>query len=196
MNTLTLLIGTTLMYATPMVLAALGGVISERAGVTNIGIEGMMTIGAFTGAAVGYFFGNPWLGVLCAGLAGGVTALLHALASITFRADQTISGVAINLIGPAVALFFCRLCFDGSAVTEPVTAKLPKLFGSDVDGILGNLNVDFMVIIAILCTILVWILLYRTKWGLRIRAVGENPAAADTLGINVSFVRYVCVILS
>ena len=196
MNTLTLLIGTTLMYATPMVLAALGGVISERAGVTNIGIEGMMTIGACTGAAVGYFFGNPWLGVLCAGLAGGVTALLHALASITFRADQTISGVAINLIGPAVALFFCRLCFDGSAVTEPVTAKLPKLFGSDVDGILGNLNVDFMVIIAILCTILVWILLYRTKWGLRIRAVGENPAAADTLGINVSFVRYVCVILS
>lgn len=196
MNTITLIIGTTLMYATPMALAALGGVISERAGVTNIGIEGMMTIGAFTGAAVGYFTGNPWLGVLCAGLAGGLTAVLHAIASITFKADQTVSGVAINLLGPALALFFCRLCFDGSAVTEPVTNKLPKLFGSNATGILSNLNVDAMVIIAILLTIVAWIMLYKTKWGLRVRAVGENPAAADTMGINVSFVRYVCVILS
>ncbi|MCF0246679.1 MAG: ABC transporter permease [Ileibacterium sp.] len=196
MNTFTLLIGVALMYATPMVLAALGGVISERAGVTNIGIEGMMTIGAFTGAAVGYFTNNPWLGVLAAGLAGGLTAILHALASITFKADQTVSGVAINLIGPALALFFCRLCFDGSAVTEPVNAKLPKLFGDNATGILANLNVDFMVIIAILATVIMWIVLYKTKWGLRIRAVGENPAAADTLGINVEFVRYVCVIIS
>lgn len=196
MNTITLLIGTTLMYATPMALAAVGGVISERAGVTNIGIEGMMTIGAFTGAAVGYFTGNPWLGVLCAGLAGGLTALLHAIAAITFKADQTVSGVAINLLGPALALFLCRLAFDGSAVTEPVENKLPKLFGSNASGILANLNVDVMVVIAIIVVILVWILLYRTKWGLRIRAVGENPAAADTMGINVSFVRYVCVILS
>lgn len=196
MNTITLLIGVTLMYATPMALAALGGVISERAGVTNIGIEGMMTIGAFTGAAVGYFTQNPWLGVLCAGLAGGLTAVLHAIAAVTFKADQTVSGVAINLIGPAVALFFCRLCFDGSSVTEPVENKLPKLFGANAEGILANLNVDAMVIIAILCVILVWIVMYKTKWGLRVRAVGENPAAADTLGINVSFVRYVCVILS
>ena len=196
MNTFTLLIGVALMYATPMVLAALGGVISERAGVTNIGIEGMMTIGAFTGAAVGYFTNNPWLGVLAAGLAGGLTAILHALASITFKADQTVSGVAINLIGPALALFFCRLCFDGSAVTEPVNAKLPKLFGDNATGILANLNVDFMVIIAILATVIMWIVLYKTKWGLRIRAVGENPAAADTLGINVECVRYGCVIIS
>ncbi len=196
LNTLTLIIGITMMYATPMAFAALGGVISELSGVTNIGMEGMMTIGAFVGASVGYFSGNPWLGVLCAGISGACLALFHAIASIEFHADQTVSGVALNLIGPALALFFCRLAFDGSAVTQPVANKLPKLFGPNVSGILGNLNVDMMVVIAIILVAIAWFVIYHTKWGLRIRAVGENPAAADTLGVNVKLVRYICVILS
>ena len=183
------------MYSTPLIFGALGGVISERSGVINIGIEGMMTIGAFVGAAVGYYSGNPWAGVLCAGIAGGALALLHGIASISFRADQTISGVAINLLGPALAVFFCRLTFDGATVSYPVPNKLPKLLGSGVRGMKANLNIDIMVLVA-LAFAAMWFVLYRTKWGMRILAVGENPAAADTLGINVYRTRYICVILS
>ncbi|HEX3039088.1 MAG TPA: ABC transporter permease [Caproiciproducens sp.] len=179
-----LLIGITLMYATPLIFGSLGGVISERSGVVNIGIEGMMTVGAFTGAAVSYFTGNPWLGFLAAGATGGLTALLHAVASITFKADQTISGIAINLIGPGFALFFCRLLFDNATMTKPANT-LPKLF-----------NIDITVILALICAAGLWFFLYKTKWGLHVRAVGEHPAAADTLGINVIRTRYLCVIFS
>lgn len=195
-NTITLLIGVTLMYSTPLVFGALGGVLSERSGVINIGIEGMMTIGAFAGAAVGYYSGNPWLGILCAGLSGGIFALLHAVAAVTFKAVQTVSGVAINLLGPAWAVFLCRIAFDGATMSYPVENKLPKIMGTGVRGVLANLNVDVMVVAALLCAIVMWFVFYRTKWGLRILAVGENPAAADTLGINVYKVRYICVILS
>ena len=195
-NTITLLLGVTLLYSTPMIFGALGGVLSERSGVINIGIEGMMTFGAFAGAAAGYYSGNPWIGVLCAALAGGVLALLHAVAAITCQADQTISGVAINLLGPALAVFFCRLAFDGSTMSYPVANKLPKIFGSGAEGIWANLNVDVMVVVALLFAVAMWFVLYRTKWGMRILAVGENPAAADTLGINVYKTRYACVILS
>lgn len=196
MNTITLLLGVTLLYSTPMVFGALGGVLSERSGVVNIGIEGMMTFGAFAGAAAGYYSGSPWIGVLCAALAGGILALLHAVAAITCQADQTISGVAINLLGPALAVFFCRLAFDGATMSYPVANKLPKIFGSGAEGIWANLNVDIMVIVALLFAVALWFVLYRTKWGMRILAVGENPAAADTLGINVYKTRYACVILS
>lgn len=195
-NTITLLLGVTLLYSTPMIFGALGGVLSERSGVINIGIEGMMTFGAFAGAAAGYYSGNPWIGVLCAALAGGVLALLHAVAAITCQADQTISGVAINLLGLALAVFFCRLAFDGSTMSYPVANKLPKIFGSGAEGIWANLNVDVMVVVALLFAVAMWFVLYRTKWGMRILAVGENPAAADTLGINVYKTRYACVILS
>lgn len=196
MNTITLLLGVTLLYSTPMVFGALGGVLSERSGVVNIGIEGMMTFGAFAGAAAGYYSGSPWIGVLCAALAGGILALLHAVAAITCQADQTISGVAINLLGPALAVFFCRLAFNGATMSYPVANKLPKIFGSGAEGIWANLNVDIMVIVALLFAVAMWFVLYRTKWGMRILAVGENPAAADTLGINVYKTRYACVILS
>lgn len=197
LNSITLIIGITLMYSAPLAFSALGGVISERSGVTNIGIEGMMTIGAFAGAAVGYYSGNPWFGLLCAGLAGGAISLLHAIASISFKADQTISGIAINLIGPGMALFLSRLFFEGATMTQPVTNKLPKILGNlESQSVLSNLNVDITVILAFLLMLLSWFILYKTKWGLRVRAVGEHPAAADTLGINVYMVRYVCVVIS
>ncbi len=196
MNTITLLLGVTLLYSTPMVFGALGGVLSERSGVVNIGIEGMMTFGAFAGAAAGYYSGNPWVGVLCAAAAGGVLALLHAVAAISCQADQTISGVAINLLGPALAVFFCRQAFDGATMSYPVENKLPKMMSSGVEGMMANLNVDVMVLVALLFAMAMWFVLYRTKWGLRVLAVGENPAAADTLGINVYKIRYACVILS
>ncbi|GFZ33399.1 ABC transporter permease [Clostridium zeae] len=197
LSSILLLIGITLMYSAPLIFGALGGVISERAGVVNIGIEGMMVIGAFAGAGVGYFSGNPWLGFLTAGIAGGIIALMHAVAAITFKADQTISGIAINLIGPGLALFLCRLFFKGAAMTPPVDNKLPKIFGENVsNSILKSLNVDSTVVLALILTVVLWFVLYKTKWGLHIRSVGEKPAAADTMGINVTKVRYICVILS
>lgn len=197
MNSMTLIIGIALMYSTPMVFAGLGNLISEKSGIINIGIEGMMTIGAFTGVAVGYYSGNVWLGFLCAGLAGGVLALLHAVASIKFMSDQTVSGIAINLIGAGGALFLCRLFFDGATSTQPVSNKIPKIFGDAVvEGVWKNLNIDVTVVIALILTILMWVLMYKTKWGLHIQAVGEKPAVPDTLGINVNSVRYACVIAS
>lgn len=185
------------MYSAPLIFAALGGVVSERSGVINIGIEGMMTVGAFTGAAVGYYSGSAWFGFFAAGISGGVIALLHAIASVTFKADQTISGIAINLLGSGFSLFLCRLLFDGATMTKPVNSKLPKIFGEDVsNSLLQNLNVDVTVILAIILTVVIWFVLYKTKWGLRICAVGEHPAAADTLGISVTKIRYLCVIIS
>ncbi|MBE6821636.1 MAG: ABC transporter permease [Ruminococcaceae bacterium] len=192
-----LLVGITLMYSTPLVFGALGGVISERSGVVNIGIEGMMTMGAFTAAAVSYYTGNPWIGLLAAGVAGVAIALLHAIASVTFKADQNVSGIAINLIGPGFALFFCRLLFKNATTTPPVQT-LPKLFGNNAfNGTpVENLNVDITVILGLIVTAIMWFYLYKTKWGLRIRSVGEHPAAADTLGINVSRTRFLCVLAS
>lgn len=195
-NSLLLLLSITMMYSTPLVFAALGGLISERSGVVNIGIEGMMTVGAATGVCVGYYTANPWLGFLAAGVAGGLIALLHAIASITFRADQTISGIAINLLGAGIALFMVRLAFDVTN-TPSVPNKLPKIFGHRPElGILNSLNFDITVILALLSAVGIWFFLYKTKWGLRVLAVGEHPAAADTIGINVYKIRYLCVVTS
>lgn len=189
LNSILLLVGITLMYSTPLVFGAMGGMLSEKSGVVNIGIEGMMTVGAFTGASVGYYSGNPWIGFLAAGLAGGIVGLLHAVASVTFQANQTVSGIAINLIGAGLATFLCRLFFDGSTMTLPVEHKLPKIVSS------GEFSLDITVFLAFLLAVILFVLLYKTKWGLRIRAVGEHPAAADTMGVNVYLIRYVCVIV-
>lgn len=126
LNNVMLLIGITLMYATPLVFGALGGVISERSGVVNIGIEGMMTVGALAGAAVSFYTGNPWIAFLCAGIAGGVFALLHAVAAVTFRADQNVSGIALNMLGPGLALFLARLMWDGGT-QSPSIETLPTI---------------------------------------------------------------------
>ena len=191
-------ISITLMYSAPLALAAIGGVISERSGIVNIGLEGMMSIGALTGAAVGYFTHNPWIGLLCAGLSGALLALLHAIASITFRADQTVSGLALNLIGPGVAMFLSRYFFGGATTTQPVPHKLPKIIDKQyLQGTLfSNLSIDATVVLALAVVFITWFILYQTKWGLRIRAMGEHPAAVDTLGVSVYKSRYACVIMS
>ena len=191
-----MLLSITLMYSTPFVFGGLGGVISERAGVTNIGIEGMMTIGAFAGVAGSFLSGSAWVGLICAGVAGMLVALLHAIASVVFNADQTVSGVAINLLAPGLALFGCRSLFDGAAMS-PIVNKLPKLIGTGtLPGPLSNLDIDVTVLLGLIAAVVMWFVLYKTKWGLRIRAVGEHPAAADTLGINVYATRFICVLVS
>ena len=195
-NTIILGISITLMYSSPLVFSALGGVITQRSGVDNIGIEGMMAFGAFCGSSIGYATANPWLGFLAGGLGGAVLALCHAFASISLRASQTISGVAMNFIGPGLALFLCRLQFEGGAQSPPVPNKMPNIL--DLFGIKSQslLNINVTVFIALLLAALLWFVLYKTRWGLRIQACGEQPAAADTLGVNVYAVRYVCCVLS
>lgn len=194
------ILATTLLYATPLIYTALGGVLSENSGVVNIGLEGMMVIGAFTAATVGYFAQDPWLGFLCGGLAGAVFGVLHAIACVTFAADQVVSGIAINFLGPGIALFLSRIFFDGATMTKSIALdyKMPRVFhdvfpeGSFLYNVLDNQYAT--VYLAFLSVIFIWFLLYKTKPGLRIRAVGEHPAAADTLGINVYKIRYWCVI--
>lgn len=193
---LLLLISNTIMYSTPLAFGALGGLMSERSGVTNIGLEGMMTIGAATGVSVAYLTGNPWIGFLSAGIAGGLIALLHAIACVSLRADQSVSGIAINLLGAGASLFMVRIVF-GSINTPPVAQKLPKLFSdSSKLGIFSRLNFEVTSVIALLLMILIWFIFAKTKWGLRISSVGEHPIVADSLGLNVYKIRYVCVIIS
>ncbi len=184
-----LIISITLMYSAPLIFGALSGVISELSGVTNIGIEGMMTIGALVGATCGYYYNNPWIGFLMGMLAGSLLSLFHAIACVTLMADQTISGVSINLIGSGLSLFLCRTFFNGATITKTISNKLPIISISGV-------NIDITIVIALLITSIMWIVLYKTKWGLRVRAVGENPSAADTLGISVYRIRYTCIIIS
>ena len=200
-NDIGIIVGISLMYAAPLIFTSLGGVMSENAGVVNIGLEGMMTIGAFVGAAVAYFTQNPWIGFIAAGLAGGGLAILHAIACVSFAADHVVSGIAMNFIGPGLALFLCKVFFDGAAMTLPLDLdhKIPRpLNGIIPSGSFLNsvLNQYATVYIAFLLVFVVWFLLYKTKIGLRIRSVGEHPRAADTLGVNVYKMKYLAVILS
>lgn len=195
-----LIINATMISTPPLLFAALGSTFSERSGVVNIGIEGMMTIGAFAGAVAACFV-NPWLAFLIAGLAGALFGLMHAIACISLHADQTISGTAINFLAPGVALFLAKSMFNGSTDTPAlaVTQKLPKLFnemfpvGSFGNNVFSAYASSYLVFAAVL---IVWFVFYKTKLGLRIRAVGEHPKACDTLGVNVYGIRYLCVIIS
>ncbi len=196
-----LLINATLIATPPLLYAALGSCFSERSGVVNIGIEGMMSIGAFVGAVVALATGRPWFSFFCGGLAGAAFGLIHAIACVTYGADQTISGTAINFLAPGLAVFLCKAMFDNSSDTPPLdtASKLPKLFdgvfpaGSFMSNVFSTYAAAYLsfVVVAI-----VWFVFYKTRFGLRLRAVGEHPKACDTLGINVFRIRYICVILS
>ena len=196
-----LMINAMLVCTPPLLLAALGSCFSERSGIINIGIEGMMTIGAFMGAIIAYYTGNGWLGFLCVGLAGAAFGVLHAVVCITFNADQTIAGTAINFIGPGLAVFLCKALFENSSDSPSLdpASKLPKMF----DGMFPAGSFGYNVIstysaayLSLLLVLVVWFIFFKTKFGMKLRAVGEHPEACETLGINVRLVRYICVITS
>ncbi|WP_160680931.1 ABC transporter permease, partial [Clostridium sp. C8-1-8] len=193
------LLSSTLALATPLIFAGLGGVFSERSGVVNIGLEGMMIMGAFFGVYGSFLTGSALVGVLFALIAGGAIALIHAFLSINLKADQVISGTAINLFAQALAAFLIFKLFGKGGQTDGVTGlayNIPKaLRNMPVLGkLVGDLN--WFVYAAVIAVFIAHFVLYKTPWGLRIRAVGEHPKAADTLGINVYKVRYICVVLS
>jgi simple sugar transport system permease protein len=187
------LLSATLVWATPLTYAAIGGIFSERSGVVNIGLEGMMLAGAFFAALGADKFGNWWMGVILAGVAGAGFALIHAVMSIHLRADQVVSGFAINFLALGVTGYFF-IDIYGENGTPGNLPRIPDVNINFLGSVFGHLNL--MIWISFLLLVLAQITLFRTPIGLRIRSVGEHPRAADTLGISVYATRYAAVILS
>lgn len=193
------LVAATLRFATPLAFAAMGGIFSERSGVVNIGLEGMMLAGAFFGILVVAETGQWELGILGAMAAGGTLALIHAFFCIHLQADQIISGFAINFLALGLTGYLFRSIY-GTQGTPELAEEIPAVRLSFIDDIpyvgdiFGNLNL--MIWLMLLTVILSWIVLFKTPLGLRIRSVGEHPKAADTLGLSVFKIRYAAVILS
>lgn len=192
-------LASTIRYATPLVFAALGGLFSERSGVVNIGLEGLMLISAFTGVVGAYFSGSVVIGLFAA-LAGGlVFALIHALMCVTFEADQIISGTAINLLALGGTGFLMVVIF-GSGGTSPRIGgfdELPIPLLSRIPVIGPALfNQSPLVYLMFLLIPAVYFVVFRTPFGLRLRATGESPEAVDTAGVSVVRMRYYGVALS
>ncbi len=191
----------TLQFGALLLLPALGGVISERSGVVNIAMEGMMLTGAYAGVMVALSTNNLLLGVLGAIIAGGLMALIHAVISINFKANQIVSGIAINIAALGLTNYLLLVQTSGQGVRSLASnLRLPVITWGPLANIpflgpvLFQQNIIFYV--AVLILVGIQLLLFRTNIGLRIRAVGEHPQAADTAGVNVRLVRYLCVISS
>jgi ABC-type uncharacterized transport system permease subunit len=193
------LVSSTLIWATPLTFAAIGGMFSERSGVVNIGLEGMMLAGAFFGVLGADKFGSWAMGLLVAAVAGGCFALLHAFFAIQLRADQIVGGTAINFLALGVTgYFFIQIYGD-----EGSPGDLPRIPNVNIPGLkdvtffgeaFGQLNL--MIWLSFVLLIVAYVVMFKTPIGLRIRAVGEHPRAAETVGISVYLVRYASVTLS
>ena len=204
--TLIQVLDSTIRLATPLLLACLAGLYSERAGIFDIGLEGKMLMAAFFSAAVAAVTGSVWLGLLAGIVASLIFSALHGLASITFRGNQLISGVAINFLASGMTVLVAQSWFQqggrtpslfGGGRFEPINFP----FSETVDGVpfVGPVYSEFLsghsilVYVAFLMVPMTWWVLFRTRFGLRLRAVGENPAAVDTAGISVVGLRYAAV---
>jgi general nucleoside transport system permease protein len=191
----------TLTWAVLLLLPSLGGVISERSGVVNIAMEGLMLIAAFFGVYAALHWHNPWLALGVAMLAGALLAAVHAIVSLQFRADQIVSGIAINIFAAGITVYLINRIYGLQDVGHvPPAELLPNINVPVLDQIpfLGKVLFEQNVIVYVALAILVLthVVLFRTRLGLRIRAVGEHPQAADTAGINVYVIRYSAVVTS
>jgi simple sugar transport system permease protein len=192
----------TLRLATPLLFACLAGLISERAGVFDIGLEGKMLAAAFMAAAVAFVAGNVWVGVAAAIVVSVIMSLIHGVASITFRGNQLISGVAINFLAAGITVVIAQRWFQQGGRTPSLSgdARMPQIdlpFAEALADVplIGPVYSIFsghalLVYLALLCVPATWFMLFRTRFGLRLRAVGENPAAVDTAGISVIGMRF------
>jgi ABC-type uncharacterized transport system permease subunit len=201
-----LIIPAALYSAAPLVFTALGGVFSERAGVVNIGLEGLMQFGAFTGIVTTLLIENqfgaaaPWIAIIVAAIASGIFSLLHAVASITLKADQVISGVALNFLAAGLSIFLIKKIF-GKGQTDFIIHRIDKINVPGLSDIpvIGDIffsRIPVTSYLAIVFAFVAWYIIYKTPFGLRLRSVGEHPLAADTMGVNVIRMRYTGVIIS
>src|SRR3990170_6510965 len=188
-----------LRMAVPVAFGSLGGIFSERAGVINIGLEGMMLTSAFAGVAASYYSGNPWLGVLAAVLVGGLLGLLHALITVKFVGDQIVSGTGINIFALGFTAYMSQVIWGSRGASDSVqglpVVHIPLLKDIPIIGDIFGAHTP-LVYLMLIVTVLSYIVLFKTPIGLRIRAVGEHPAAADTAGINVFKTKYLCIMVS
>lgn len=184
-------ISTSIALSTPLLLGAIGEVFAERSGVMNLGVEGMMIMGALSGFLVLAITGDPWTATILATLVGGLVSLIHAILSISLRANQLLSGLALTMFGLGVSGFLGQPLLGVSAKGLPVI-PIPLL---DQIPYLGEIlfQHDPITYISYLLVPIAWVALFKTEFGLTVRAVGEDPAAADAVGINVYRTRYICV---
>lgn len=189
-----LLLSSAIVTGTPLLFAALGEILTERVGVLNLGVEGMMLVGAVSGYIVTVQTHDHWLGVLAAMAAGGMMAAIHAFLSVTLRANQVVSGLALTIFGSGLSSYL-GASYIGQPVPDvfrpvhvPGLARIPYL---------GKIffQHDVLVYLSFLLVAVLWFLVFRTRWGLNMRAVGENPGAADSMGIPVYLIRYTYVII-
>lgn len=205
---LLVMLDSTLRVSTPLIFAAMAGLFSERAGIVNIALEGKLLMGAFMAAATAYWTGSPWLGVLAAMIVAMAFSMLHAFATVTHRGDQVVSGLAINILAAGLTVTLARHWFEMGGQT-------PSLFGAGrfrpielpfVDlvnhiPLIGTLYREIisghsaLVYLSWITVPLVWWVIFRTRFGLRLRAVGENPHAIDTAGIGVAKMRYLALLI-
>lgn len=206
MTTLGQLMNTTMVFSTALILVALGGIFTERSGVVNIGLEGLMIAGAFAAAVAANYAeadgtpGAPWIGLVAAILCGTLFSLLHAVATVTFRANQVIIGVVMNIFVLGLTVYLVKSLYDGQGQTEtikeafrrvavPYLSEIP-FFGEALFRAYPTTYICYALII------ISYFVLYKTAFGLRLRSVGEHPGAADTVGISVTKYRYIGVLLS
>ncbi|WP_067838435.1 ABC transporter permease [Amphibacillus sediminis] len=195
-----------LFYSAPLIFTALGGVFSERSGVVNIGLEGLMVMGAFSSIVFNLTFAEtfgsltPWLALLVGAIVAGVFSIMHAVAAVTFHANQVVSGVAINMMAVGLGIFLIHDWYgkgQTDSITQPFyTRSIPILSDIPIIGEMFFSGSYYTSYIAIIFAILSWFVIYKTSFGLRLRSVGEHPMAADTNGISVTRIRYIAVILS
>ena len=188
-------ITSTIRFSIPYTLAGLGGTYSERSGVVNIGLEGMMLTGAFTAVAVTNITGNAWIGLLSAIFVGMLIGVIHAVVCVTFKADQIVSGLAIIIFAAGITVFFSWLLFNKTQVQAEAYLRVPFLHEIPWFKVLFS-EIPPMVFLTFLIVIASHFIIFKTVFGLRLRSVGEHPQAADTLGINVAKMRYAGVIIS
>ena len=182
------LLFSSLRLATPLIFAALGGLFSERSGAINIALEGLMLAGAFTAAVVTYQVGDPYIGVVAGVAAGAFLAFIYAVACIKFEADQVVAGMAINFLMIGLPALISGAIYDSSGSTPQIdkVLQLPDFYN----------RISIATIVALALVPICWWIMYKTPFGLRIRATGENPDAAETAGVNVIRLRYIAVTIS
>ncbi len=205
METVYSMLVSTLILSTPIIIASLGGLFSERSGVVNIALDGLMMFGGFSAATAIVFLENstslaPWWALIIGMIVGALVSIIHAYLSIDLNADQIISGTAINLLAPGITIYLAQIIF-GQQRTETFTHSFrkttyPVLSDIPVIGDIFFKNIYPTVYVAFILVVVSWFIVYKTPFGLRLRATGENPHAVDSMGVSVRKMRYIGVIVS